>query len=374
MKGLFYWINNLNNKFWLKVSKSTKQDVRSLCVYRIIVGLFLLTFSYSNISWVGNIPQAFFSPPVLSIAGLTNGFPSPVFFTAMQLLLILLAGFITVGIKARISTFIYIIISILTLNFQYSLGKIDHSIMTYALLFCMSFSGWGRELALVPDKIRKTDSPEKSLSLVAVAICFAFFSAGFEKALNWINFDLNKNGSGNWFYVGYYILERQYLLAPFFVHLPFWGFKIMDFTAVTFELSPLFFLLHSRKAWRLWLIVACFFHMVNTLVLNINFLGLSIIYLSFINYSFLFDKIKDWISRPLVKITAFCVLFFLIIFRVIGSLTPRPIRSLDDENLYGGYLYYCILFWIILISLIYRDAFKKPCQAYKKQKQKHDPL
>src|ERR1700712_4731052 len=99
MRGLYFWINNLNQTFWSRVSKSTNVNVRSLCVYRIFVGFYLLTFSYPDISWLRSVPQAFFKPPALSIASFANGFPSPVFFTVAQLLLILLAAFIALGIK-----------------------------------------------------------------------------------------------------------------------------------------------------------------------------------------------------------------------------------------------------------------------------------
>lgn len=360
MKELSLWINKLNDNFWSRVSKSTNADVKSLCVYRIIAGLSLLTINYKSISWIGYTPQAFFNPPALSIAGFFNGFPPAAFFVAMELLLILLSLFITVGIKTRISSFIYIIISIITLNFQYSLGKIDHSIMTYVLLFCMSFSGWGQDLALVPDKIWKKDSTEKSLSLLSVAICFAFFSAGFEKALHWINLDFNKNGTGHWFYVGYYIFERQYLLAPFFAHLPFWGFKIMDFVAVPFELSPLFFLLTSKKAWRIWLMIACSFHMANTLILNINFLGISIIYLAFVDYTALYSKIKHLTSFTITKISIFCASSFLVIFRIKNCFISAPInKSSADNESYAGYLYFAIIAWVLIIALIYKDAFRE---------------
>lgn len=360
MKELFLWGNRLNNKFWFRVSKSTQADVRSVCVYRIMAGLSLLTINYKNIAWIGNSPQAFFKPPLLSLAVLFKGFPSPVFFSAMEVLLIIAALFITVGIKTRISTFAYIIISVFTLNFKYSFGKIDHEIMSNVLLLCMSFSGWGRYLAIVPDKIKNTDSAEKSLSLLSVLLCFAFFSAGFEKAVGWINFDVNSNGSGRWFYVGYYILERQYLLAPFVAHMPFWIFKVMDFLAVPFELSPLFFLLSSKKAWRFWLLIACTFHIANTLVLNINFIGLAIIYLAFIDYTKLFSKIEYLASMKIMKVAFFCVLAFLVIIRIKNAVTPGIInKTSGNEDLRAGYLYFGILLWALVIALIFKNTFRK---------------
>src|SRR4028119_1342057 len=102
MKELFLWISQLNNNFWSRISKSTDADVKSLSVYRIIVGLSLLTLSQNNL-WVGYNPQAFFKPPVLSVAYFFKGFPSPSFFIGVEVILTILALFITLGIKTRLS-------------------------------------------------------------------------------------------------------------------------------------------------------------------------------------------------------------------------------------------------------------------------------
>jgi hypothetical protein len=56
------------------------------------------------------------------------------------------------------------------------------------------------------------------------------FTAGFDKALHWINFDLSTG-----------------------------GFLSLDATAVAFELSPFFSLLAGRAA---WLLVATCFHKI----------------------------------------------------------------------------------------------------------------
>lgn len=358
-------MNKLNDVFWSRVSESTNSNVNSVCVYRIIAGLFLLCINFKSVSWIGYTPQAFFQPPVLSIANLFQGFPPPGFFITMDILLIILSVFITAGIKTRISVFIYIIISLTVSNFQYSLGKIDHGVMLSALLFCMSFSGWGRDLAVVPDKIWKIDSVKKSLSLLSVLLCFAFFSAGFEKALAWINFDLNKNGSGSWFYIGYYVLERQRLLAPLFAHLPFWIFKIMDFLAVPFELSPLFFLLTSQKAWRIWILIASAFHIGNTLILNINFIGLAIVYLAFMDYTALFSKIKYLTSLKSVKIAMLFALTLIIFFRIKNSFSYIPVNtSLFNPDSRSNSLYYSIVLWVLIIAFIYKNAFKKTYTRY----------
>jgi hypothetical protein len=108
------------------------------------------------------------------------------------------------------------------------------------------------------------------------------FTAGFDKALHWINFDLSTGGFLSWFYSGYYILDRKLLLAPLVYRVPPQLFKILDYAAVAFELSPFFFLLAGRTAWRAWLLVAICFHLANALLLNIPFYGQVLVYLPFV--------------------------------------------------------------------------------------------
>lgn len=361
MKELLYSINHLNKVFWSRVVRSTYLDVKSLCVFRIIVGVFLLCVYCPSFSWIADSPQAFFNPPVLSIANFFHRFPSKEFFLIIDLISLLSAVFITIGIKARISTFIYVFISIIGYSFQFSFGKVDHNILMYAMLFCMAFSGWGAYLAVVPDEVPNKNSTAQSLSLLGVLISFAFFSAGFGKALHWINFDLSTTGTGGWFYSVFYELEKQqFLLAPFIKYLPFWSFKVMDFIAVCFELSPLLFLLTSKKAWRAWILIACLFHTFNTLMLNINFISIGIIYLAFANFTHLFNKIKYFYSLKLVRPFIYVCLSLIIFVRInysINSITATNIFL--PGNLIEINLYFAIIIWIIIL-LLFISTFKKP--------------
>lgn len=365
MKELSLWMSKVNHTFWLKVSKSTNSTVKSVCVYRIIAGLSLLSINYQSFSWIGYSPQAFFKPPVLSIANFFQGFPPVEFFIFTELLLLLLVVFITVGIKARISLLLYIIISLLVLSFKFSFGKIDHGILLYAMLFCMSFSGWGSQLALVPDKITSIDSTAKSLSLLSVLICFAFFSAGFQKAFHWINFNVNTSGTAKWFYDGYYVQERQYLLAPFFKHLPFLGFKMMDFLAVPFELSPLFFLLASKKAWRIWLLIASTFHFSNALVLNIDFVFIAFVDLAFVDFTVLFSKIQSLLNTRFIKPVIFFTLSIVVVFRIKLCLNSTSfLKTFFNGSSDKVELYIAVIIWLSVIIILFMNAFRK--KAYQK--------
>jgi hypothetical protein len=201
---------------------------------------------------------------------------------ATDLVRVWLVVLITIGIRTRFCTIVLCLLTIISTNFVYSFGKIDHDTLLWAVALCLAFTDWGVSYALVPDPCINPKVGARALATAGVLISFAMFSAGFEKALHWINFDLSTSGFLSWFYPLYYTLGRTFLLAPVVVKLPPQLFKIADFTAVAFELSAFFFLLSGRIAWRVWLLIAAIFHITNALLLNIPFYIHVLVYLPFV--------------------------------------------------------------------------------------------
>ena len=275
------YANTLSEHFWRRVGRNVETNVSSLAMFRILFGLFLLLIATPHTAWVGDVPQAFFDPPYLSFANLLSDFPPKPVFQTLDVLTVALLGFITLGIKARWSTLAFFIVGIIGNSFAFSLGKIDHSFLSLVLALCMSFSGWGTKYALVPDKPSRFDSVRLSLGLLAVLIAFGMFTAGFLKALYWIDFNVNTSGFLRWFYSGYYNLGRTELLAPIIPNIPTPLFEFADYLAVAFELSGFIFLLAGRKTWLTWLLMAAAFHLVNVLALNIVFNKHFLVYLAF---------------------------------------------------------------------------------------------
>lgn len=183
MKKLSYHLNNLNKLFWSKVVESTRVDEKSLSAFRIISGLFLLCFSFPYFVWIEDVPQAFYEPPVLTLTSLYDGFPKSPFFLIVNVLLLILAVCITVGVRARFSSILYLLFLYIAASFHFSFGKIDHGFIFYfMLLLCMCFSNWGSYLAVIPDKKLDPKFNDRALCLLAIFLCFGFFTAGFEKA------------------------------------------------------------------------------------------------------------------------------------------------------------------------------------------------
>ncbi|KAA3436073.1 hypothetical protein [Rufibacter hautae] len=360
MKTLYAWTNKANTLFWERVCLSTSpENVKALSAFRIVVGIFMLAIYVPSFSWIAGVPQALFTPPLLSLANLFPGFPGSTFFYLLDGVVLLSLVCFTIGVKARISTLVFLLSCLVGLNFNFSFGKIDHSILIYSLLLCMSFSGWGKHLAVLPDKKSRFDSPSKSLSLLSILLCFAMFSAGFEKALSWVDFDPSQNGFLGWFNDGYYTLDRHYFLANYVNYFPPLLLEIFDYTAVVFELSPLFFLLHSRKAWRLWLLIACTFHVTNTFLLNIPFIANSMVYLAFTDFTWLYEKISNLLNRFYIKALATGSILLLLFMRGKEAFYPSTssvLLSPSDKTELK--LYLGILLWGVAIILIAKSLFR----------------
>ncbi|MCD8742073.1 hypothetical protein LT679_15775 [Mucilaginibacter roseus] len=352
-------IDKITYKFWSAVVRSTATNVFSLAIFRILTGTFLLLVLTINYAWMADLPLALFTPPVLSPINLfATGFPHKAWLLIADFTLLLTPIAIILGIKPRMATLLFALTRLLVLNYQYAFGKIDHEILLATMLVCLAFSGWGQRLAIWPDKASRFDSTTKSLALLAVLICFGYFSAAFEKAIFWLNFDMNTTGSARWFYNSLYNYQREPLLAPLLKMSPFWVFKAMDITGVIFELLPFAALLYSRKLWQSWLLLAAGFHLVNLLFFNINFIVNGIVYLAFIDYTTIYATVRRLIATPWFKAAVAGIIIYAAYVRVVSILTFEKIGIVFlpysvNMQLYGMVSLWLLICTTMLIGILY---------------------
>jgi hypothetical protein len=278
---------------WQKLEETCRNDALSLGIFRIFWGTYILLFYAPYSAFVGQVPQSFYNPHVLSPASLFAGFPPYWLMLAGDLVRIWLVVLITIGIKTRFCTIILCSLTLIMTSFVYSFGKIDHDTLLWAVTLCLAFTDWGVPYALVPDRRIKPKVAARALATAGLLIAFGMFTAGFDKALRWINLDLSTSGFLSWFYPGYYTLDRKLLLAPLVLKVPPQLFKILDYAAVAFELSPFFFLLMGRVGWRVWILVATCFHLANALLLNIPFHIHVLVYLPFLALARFFGESNE---------------------------------------------------------------------------------
>jgi hypothetical protein len=292
------WIDRGIGWFWARVAASTAPVVAGLGFLRILCGLFLLLIVAPNSYWVGAAPPTFFQPTRISVMALASGFPSTPVMWLADITSFVLSCCILLGIRARLATFLMVVVGTLSSNAAMSFGKIDHDAMLWTFLFCMAFSGWGRTLSLVPDRPSRLDHPERAFALMGVCLGFGMSVIGFHKALGWLDFDLRTNGFLGWFVQGYYMYGRTDLLANRVPSIPPLGLELMDYAGVVFEGGCFVALLIGRRAWRFWVMSACLFHLINVLTLNIPFLQNLLIYLAFVDFSAIESKLKQrWVHR-----------------------------------------------------------------------------
>ena len=325
---------------------------------RVICGLFLLAWALPTVPWLGAAAPAFFDPPPLSLAGLVSGFPSATFIAVTNGAIIVLTCLMLLGIRARISTIALCVLAVSLRSFKYSFGKIDHDIMLWVLLGCMAFSGWGRTLALWPDKPSRFDAPGRAGALVAVALAFGMLTAGSGKAMVWLDFDLTRNGYLAWFYFGFFNLGRHHLLAPLVFSFPIWLAELFDYTAVVFENTGFVWLLLGPTAWRIWLLTAATFHLSNALLLNIPFEVHFPLLLAFTDLSNVEAALEGWLRSTTGRVAAALLVTGLLVIGFVSNWRPiwTVFAGRDVESLSRTELYASVLLWTVAILALAKSV------------------
>lgn len=286
----------------LRLQSVGRIDLASLCIFRVMFGLFTILFLWRRYVWLGTVPDAFFKPPIFSLAALFNSFPPAAFFQFIGVAVGVCTLTLTLGYLTRVSTVLLLLLVLVGNSFCFSLGSINHEIFYLCVLLAMCFQDWGAMFsvdALLRRRTTTTETtrPMASLWLLIILIAFGFFTSGYGKAFSWIDFDLTTSGFLAWFYSGYFTLGRNQLLAPLVLktHAPLlW--ELMDMSAVVFELGFLV-AMWTRRSWYAWLTIACLFHLANCLLLNISFTANAVAYLAFVPWSQL-AILKGATQRP----------------------------------------------------------------------------
>jgi hypothetical protein len=348
--------------FWGRVARSTAPAAGGLGVLRILTGLLLLLVLAPYSQWLGEVPQTLFAPPRLSFMNLLPGFPPSYVMAAADATALTLAGMILLGVYARAATLAFVVVGVFMSNAVMCFGKIDHDGMLWAYLGCMAFSGWGQTLALRPDKPGRPESPARAMALLGVCIGFGMSAVGLHKAFGWVDFDTQTSGVLGWAVYGYFVDGRHDLLAPYLYQLSPWHLELVDYAGVLFETSCFVALLLGSLSWRLWLLSACLFHLINTLVLNIPFLQHLPVYLAFVDFTQAQARLQGWWERRGVRVAfaAFgvgCVLVHLTL-RWFG-VGRWLLFVLDEVRNYGAVLRVCSVCWVLIALVMIDDIVQR---------------
>ena len=335
-----------------------------------IAGSLLPGLVHASSTVGGVAPPAFFNPPPISLARFFSGFPPEAVMVAADIVAVALACLIVVGVKARSCT---IALTILTSPATSSSTRSARSTTTSfctVFLGCMAFSGWGGQLAWLPDRRHRSDAPERSLALLAVCMAFAMFSAGFEKAIFWVDLDLQTGGFLSWFYTGYFDLDRRHLLAPVVLTLPPSLFELADYAAVVFELGALPALLIGPLAWRLWLLGACLFHLTSTLLLNISFDAHFLPLIAFVDFSRVQATLqKLGRGQPARWLGVAAVMAIGMVHLLANGQEQLLLLGTDPGDRTGAALYLATVLWVVATAFMARTLLDCRRGAYRQPRE-----
>ena len=273
MPGLSIYIERNLARLTERVSAAAVPGGRLPVAYRQLLGLFLLFFHLPQFTYLSQLPAELFQPFPLSLAGIFPTSPGAATWLAIEGLLAGAAAALTLGWRPRVAGGLFALGYTFGHSYLFALGKINHHGFLLLVLVGGSLIGWER-------------GTYRAYRLygtaVAVLLCFAMLYAGQGKVRNWIDFDLATSGLLNWYFEGYYLLERRYLLAPFVPHAPAWIRELADGLAALFEVVAVICLVAGRRWWLGWLLMAGVFHLTTTLLLNIPFEVHAVVYLLFL--------------------------------------------------------------------------------------------
>ena len=262
-----------------------------LAIYRVIYSLFVLLTIVPVAPWIGNAPQAFFSPP-LSAAALMPDFPPSSFVKVLNVLLATFASLLLLGWKTRLASFGTGAVLLALKTCEYSIGKINHDIVIVAIPLVMAFSGWGD--ALSRDGQSRVESNRSTqgqwcLSYLALLIAVAMFTAGWAKlSTGWLN--PHTYSSYGHYMINRIVVERETWIAESVDYLgasPLWEF--VDWATVLLEMAFVVACFRTRW-WRHVVSVAVMFHAGVWLLFDIVFETNVVAYGAFVRYSIVSER------------------------------------------------------------------------------------
>ncbi|GAB3217844.1 hypothetical protein GCM10027454_02830 [Algoriphagus aestuariicola] len=216
----------------------------------------------------------------------------------------------------------------------------------------LGIAGWGSEYSIDKAlKKRKINLAGWPIFILASILVFGMFAAGMPKLTSdWLSLDTQAVRAR--FISDYFISERQELLAPLFLEIEsVFIWELFDYVGVLFELA--FLLLLFKKRFLSWYIVlALFFHIMNLLIMNINFSGNLPIYLLFLPYDYIFEKkinlkwtYPNWLMILIGSFGLYFILWFFyeIPLNIVGLAYILNI----DSNITSLVIMVCIFIWYV---------------------------
>ena len=250
-----------------------------LALLRVWFSIGALTMGLvPDIAWMTHFPDSFWQPPP-GVGQVWGGVPP------LGVLVLIRAGLIVgllallVGWRTKATSILVGCVGIAISSIEYGFGKIDHgSTVVWVGLVVMGFSGWGNQLSVDRRSDRSVPPAAWPSAFVTAWFAVGLTTAAIEKLSNgWLDFSTQAVQNTVAKYT--YVFDQYGPLAPRLLTIEGpWAWELMDWATVIIEIAPLFLLLRPSKLAR-FVPVLVSFHVVNVLVLDINFAIFTLAYL-----------------------------------------------------------------------------------------------
>jgi hypothetical protein len=272
---------------WLFAEYRT--DPRSLGVYRILFGTYVLLQLLPDGLWLRNLPSPSFSPPV-SVAALFVHYPPYWVLFLLNAATLFCVCALIIGWNTVLASLGVAVGYVLIESFAFADGKIDHSIFGALIPLTLAFSGWGAALSV---DSRRGDSEARRfsanqpwlLATLAILIGFAVLAAGTAKVHGgWLRSDTLAT---RWNLIAnYYIVGRKLPVAFWAMqHFPPWVWKALDVTTVLWE-TGFILTVPNRTSCRVACALGSFFHFGVWQLMGIPFHPNLVTYGAFVAWAF----------------------------------------------------------------------------------------
>lgn len=264
-------------------------DVKSegLGLYRIVASLFILFFlipgaGFEHYRYLSSLPSDFYNPPPGPLA-LLDTFPPFTVFQILYALVILSVLSMLIGYRTKLASILSGIFILFLQGLIYSIGKVNHEILVPLVPIIMAFSHWGNSFSIdaVRPNARTPEAESWPLVLISLFIGFMMFTSGWPKILGgWL--DPSTHAVKAHLLNQFFVHDREAFLAGYAIQINndlFW--ELLDWGTIVFEIG---FLIAVRKAkwFKLFLVMAVFFHFSTKMLLNISFLPNFVAYAVFL--------------------------------------------------------------------------------------------
>lgn len=313
------------------IQRGFRVDSAGLALFRIFFSLFILLLKLPVALWVAGLPGDFYRPPP-GLPRLFGGFPSYELLFVLNAALALAAFCLLIGLRARVASLaVGCILMILNAAF-YSLGKINHDNLVVILPLLFAFSSWGERFSVerIWSLPKIGTNPERDSCLMAyfsLLICVGMFQSGLIKLITgWWRPDTLTT-------LGYLltIQEWQYQVDIGMMlrgNTSQWFWKLMDYSAVVFELSFIFGILCKRR-FLILLSIACTFHFANALIFGIPFGHNLVAYAAFLDWSWLANRLDCLLTRASRSVTRGLALAIALVILLAAGTALNQAMSVD---------------------------------------------